>query len=627
MGFRRLIVIAIVSLWAGLSVGPASAGSGTATGMDNETSINAVGMVVAEPEILSAQEGVVIRVEVMTQGTKKAIQTGTAVSQEAGEKIQALLRQGNLYEFQLNQQGDVVVAKEPLGTFRTLYSRGKAKDPLNWIADSAFVFDTKDYGMELDNGLLTAAGWIMAKTGNTITVGDGSTFSETYAVSPGVKVYAIDGGDYARSSISSFEAVQSSIPEKRTQAYVIFDRTYRESKEAQVVELYYFAADVPMPATSKERYIMNAPWQWGHEPFNLLGDVYCVGDKQVEIYLFNTEKGTVLLDTGWPNSAYQYFINIKKLGFDPRKIDYILLSHAHMDHYGALKEFARMNPVAKVLMSAEDYPYLLEQKADVRIDGFFQYGKELDFGNIKLKPILTPGHTDGTVSFVFDIPYGGKRYTAGYMGGYGINTLTKEWLQNSDSGGIRQGGREQGLLRRLQFRDSLMRLQQNEEVDFVATQHLSQYPMLEKWRKRTAGVNPFVDLQAPDKSQFIKQLEIRVRDIDELILADGPKLEPLSDVGGYIVSEPKIIPGWGKEISHPDVDTPPNVYCVQVNILTDTDHRSTVYRTQEMASLQAAEEVKETLWLKAHVRFDLDDAGKIVLPAEVAHAFHKEGKG
>jgi len=81
------------------------------------------------------------------------------------------------------------------------------------------------------------------------------------------------------------------------------------------------------------------------------------------------------------------------------------------------------------------------------------------FGNIRLKLIHTPGHTDGAVSFIFDISYQGKPYKAGYMGGYGTNGMSSADLKKSSNPA-------QVLLRRQQLLESLLQLQQNETVDF-----------------------------------------------------------------------------------------------------------------------------------------------------------------
>ena len=55
-------------------------------------------------------------------------------------------------------------------------------------------FDTMKYGAELspvngEPGAMLATGWLTAKSGNQITVGDLDLFDETYTLAPDVKVY------------------------------------------------------------------------------------------------------------------------------------------------------------------------------------------------------------------------------------------------------------------------------------------------------------------------------------------------------------------------------------------------------------------------------------------------------
>ena len=71
--------------------------------------------------------------------------------------------------------------------------------------------------------------------------------------------------------------------------------------------------------------------------------LYSVGDNYTHIYLFVGADGTMsLLDMGNSTAAYQYPLNMAKLGFDPRKVTNIFLTHGHGDHYGAYYEFCSM---------------------------------------------------------------------------------------------------------------------------------------------------------------------------------------------------------------------------------------------------------------------------------------------
>ena len=55
----------------------------------------------------------------------------------------------------------------------------------------------------------------------------------------------------------------------------------------------------------------------------------------------------------------------------------------------------------------------------------------MDFGNIQIQPIHTPGHTPGCTSFLITVENEGKKTLLGMHGGLGLNGLSKaELIQN-----------------------------------------------------------------------------------------------------------------------------------------------------------------------------------------------------
>ena len=54
----------------------------------------------------------------------------------------------------------------------------------------------------------------------------------------------------------------------------------------------------------------------------------------------------------------------------------------------------------------------------------------ISLGNISILCLSTPGHTDGTMSFFFDVSDGERIFRAGMHGGVGLNTLSNEFLQS-----------------------------------------------------------------------------------------------------------------------------------------------------------------------------------------------------
>lgn len=92
------------------------------------------------------------------------------------------------------------------------------------------------------------------------------------------------------------------------------------------------------------------------------------------------------------------------------KIKAVLLTHAHFDHAGNAKKL--QDDGAKIYVSAVDAAKL---KGDLNLarafgrrfdeldaDFTFSDGDILDIEGIKIKAIITPGHTDGSACFIVD---------------------------------------------------------------------------------------------------------------------------------------------------------------------------------------------------------------------------------
>jgi glyoxylase-like metal-dependent hydrolase (beta-lactamase superfamily II) len=414
-------------------------------------------------------------------------------------------------------------------------------------------------------------------------------YEEIYDVAADVEVYRVDIQDWGASVPSSFDAVPvtrdyAHSTTDRQAAFVVFDRSYLEAPAAKVKQIFYFTpqdtsdgkpiwdvptesallADKGVDPVSGQRYVdivatrvSAAPYTRSTEPFAIVpGAFYCVGDNEVSLYLFRCDGGTgsrrddrlVLLDAGWPNSGYQYWKNIEAVGFDPRDIDCVLMPHAHGDHYGTTVELATMIENAggrvRLLSPRED---VLGIQRDVvgnswSISGdlpaaetgirerseFFEHDEWMDFGNVRIKPLLTPGHTTGTTSFVFEVAdpaARGERLTFGYMGGYGWNnrtvTPTNGW-------------------RRLSFAYNLAWLQQTVEVDFVTGQHTNQYPIIEVYQALKAYNNDPANrrrkltmLDALSRDEWVNYLEKRYAVATYPITETDPRNQSIENHGPF----------------------------------------------------------------------------------------------
>lgn len=239
------------------------------------------------------------------------------------------------------------------------------------------------------------------------------------------------------------------------------------------------------------------PWEEYLPPFHVCGKLWHVGGKSSPSYLFDTGDGLLLLDTGYPKTAYLLIQNIHELGFDPRKIRWILHSHGHIDHIGATRALIGLTG-AKTYIGAGDREIVngsvdlswarelnMEFVEPFEPDVLILDGDVLTFGAFTFRCLSTPGHTPGVISYFFELEENGIVYRAGMHGGVGFNSMTGEFL------------RRYGLSTecRAQFLAGLDRLKR-EPVDVFVGNHLGNNSSLEKVARREAapdGPNPFID--------------------------------------------------------------------------------------------------------------------------------------
>lgn len=69
-------------------------------------------------------------------------------------------------------------------------------------------------------------------------------------------------------------------------------------------------------------------------PIKVFDNLYYVGPGFVSVWLLQTTDGLILIDTAQGPYEDHILTGIRKMGFDPKNIKYILISHGHLDHFG-----------------------------------------------------------------------------------------------------------------------------------------------------------------------------------------------------------------------------------------------------------------------------------------------------
>jgi metallo-beta-lactamase class B len=175
-------------------------------------------------------------------------------------------------------------------------------------------------------------------------------------------------------------------------------------------------------------------WDEPAEPARIVGPIYFVGTKGLGSFLVTGSEGHVVLYTGMPGSGEMIEKSITKLGFKPKDVKIILTCHAHCDHVGG-HAYLKKATGAKVAMMREevelfesggklDFQYG-DYKAfafePTRVDTVFRDEDQIALGDITIRPLLTPGHTKGSTTYVMNVVDDGKRYMVVFPDGTSVN--------------------------------------------------------------------------------------------------------------------------------------------------------------------------------------------------------------
>lgn len=156
-----------------------------------------------------------------------------------------------------------------------------------------------------------------------------------------------------------------------------------------------------------------ARWLVGpEEPIRLHGNTYLVGFAGLNVALVDSGDGLILIDGAVPQAVRDIQANIRRLGFRPEDIRYILSTEPHLDHAGGIAALARDSGATVVASAAaaevlrrgrsgpddpqaawlDDFPPVQRLRAVAD-------GETLRLGNVEIVARATPGHTPGSMSW------------------------------------------------------------------------------------------------------------------------------------------------------------------------------------------------------------------------------------
>lgn len=225
-----------------------------------------------------------------------------------------------------------------------------------------------------------------------------------------------------------------------------------------------------------------APWNVHVKPFKVTDQITYVGNQWVGAYLIKTSEGLILLDTMCAETSYLLLDDIYQLGYVPTDIKMILLSHAHVDHYGAARMMHELSG-APIYLSREDEEFRHNERAvnakssspgsDIvfqsypfDVDYYYDDNVPIVLGDVTIRTRLTPGHTPGvTTFFITARQENGEECVAAMHGGVGVLTMSDEYFDES--------GLPASL--RTRFIEDCKNLE-SEKVDICLASHPAHFP-------------------------------------------------------------------------------------------------------------------------------------------------------
>lgn len=145
------------------------------------------------------------------------------------------------------------------------------------------------------------------------------------------------------------------------------------------------------------------------ETQEIVSGIYIIKTKNANFYVIENGDDYIAIDAGGGNKNIAKN-ELCKLNIEPERITNVLLTHTDFDHISALGLFKN----ATIYISKQEV-----QMIDGSIPRMFVIGKnklnydykvmesneEIYFGKVKVKSLLTPGHTSGSMSFILDDKY------------------------------------------------------------------------------------------------------------------------------------------------------------------------------------------------------------------------------
>lgn len=231
-------------------------------------------------------------------------------------------------------------------------------------------------------------------------------------------------GQQADAGASSYPS-QTSFPKENAQAVARHLSAARRLAEADLEPEFNWRCLI----SPLDRLTVSAVQHNGLvQPTRVFDNLYSIGQNAVSAWAIDTSDGIILIDAlNNADEARGIIVpNLERVGLDPKRIRYVIITHGHGDHWGGAK-YLQDTYGARVVAAEADWRMIETPASDgpfaslvpPRRDIVARDGDAVTLGGTSVRLYLTPGHTPGVLSLIFPVTEQGDKHVAGLMGGTG----------------------------------------------------------------------------------------------------------------------------------------------------------------------------------------------------------------
>jgi metallo-beta-lactamase class B len=163
-------------------------------------------------------------------------------------------------------------------------------------------------------------------------------------------------------------------------------------------------------------------------PTKIFDNVYVIGNIGTVAYVVETSNGLVMFDS-LPAAQLetQVLPGFQKLGLNPANVRAVIMGHGHADHFGGSSYFQDKFG-ARIHISEADWNLMDNPPAGrggqpaapqvrPKRDQVVSDGQPIVIGDFRVMPVAIPGHTPGSMGYIFPVKDNGRTRMAAMFGG------------------------------------------------------------------------------------------------------------------------------------------------------------------------------------------------------------------